>query len=101
MLEWTCYTEYGMPSGHSMMAIILMEFIVRFFAKVNKCVSKCIILFYILIIILQVCVMFSRVILGMHSLNQVLLGCLLGCFSFIPYYLFIERLILKWIIFIF
>jgi hypothetical protein len=45
--------------------------------------------------------MFSRVILGMHSLNQVLIGCLLGSFSFIPYYLFIEKLILKWLILIF
>lgn len=24
MLEWTCYTEYGMPSGHSMLGLVLM-----------------------------------------------------------------------------
>ena len=30
MLEWTCYTEYGCPSGHSMLGLILIEFIIRF-----------------------------------------------------------------------
>jgi len=24
MLEWTCYSEYGCPSGHSMLGLILM-----------------------------------------------------------------------------
>lgn len=45
--------------------------------------------------------MFSRVILGMHSFNQVLLGLLLGAYSFVPYYLFVEKYILKWVLSIF
>jgi hypothetical protein len=45
--------------------------------------------------------MFSRVILGMHSFNQVLLGLLLGSYSFVPYYLFVENYILKWVLSIF
>jgi hypothetical protein len=90
-----------MPSGHAMMAIILLEFVVRFFSRVNKFVYRFMPLFYILIFIFEICVMFSRVILGMHSFNQVLLGCLLGCYSFVPYYLFVERLILKWVLHIF
>ena len=45
--------------------------------------------------------MFSRVILGMHSFNQVLLGLLLGSYSFVPYYLFVEKYILKWVLSIF
>lgn len=24
MLEWTCYTEYGCPSGHSMLGLVLI-----------------------------------------------------------------------------
>lgn len=90
-----------MPSGHSMMAIILLEFVVRFYARVNKFVAKYIWAFYTLVIIFEICVMFSRVILGMHSFNQVLLGCMIGCFTFVPYYLFVERLILKWVLRIF
>lgn len=38
--------------------------------------------------------MFSRVFLGMHSINQVLFGLLIGIYSFVPYYLYVER----WII---
>ncbi len=45
--------------------------------------------------------MFSRVILGMHSFNQVLLGCMIGCYTFVPYYLFVEKFILKWVLSIF
>ena len=30
MLEWTCYTEYGSPSGHSALVIVLLDFFVRF-----------------------------------------------------------------------
>jgi membrane-associated phospholipid phosphatase len=33
MLEWTCYSEFGSPSGHSMLGLILMEFIARFFMR--------------------------------------------------------------------
>lgn len=94
MLEWTCYTEYGCPSGHAMMGIILMEFIVRFFARSSRFVAKYIVLFYFLIIFLELIVMFSRIFLGMHAINQVMFGFMIGVYSFIPYYLFVERWIL-------
>lgn len=45
--------------------------------------------------------MFSRVILGMHSFNQVLFGLMIGLYSMVLYYFFIEKLILKWVIKIF
>jgi ABC-type multidrug transport system permease subunit len=38
--------------------------------------------------------MFSRVFLGMHAINQVLFGFMLGMYSLIPYYLFLERRLL-------
>ena len=40
-----------MPSGHSMMAIILMEFVVRFYARVNKFVDKYIGVFYFFVLV--------------------------------------------------
>lgn len=46
-------------------------------------------------VILQGMVVFSRVILGMHSLNQVLFGVTLGFYSLIPYYMYMEKFILK------
>ena len=95
MLEWTCYSQYGCPSGHSMLGIILIEFIIRFFARVHKTIYKYIGIFYFIGFLLELLVMFSRIILGMHSLNQVLFGFMIGVYTFIPYYLFVEALLLK------
>ena len=77
-----------------MMGIILMEFVVRFLARGNKHVAKFIGFFYVLVFLLELLVMYSRVFLGMHALNQVLFGLVIGIYSFIPYYLYVE----KWII---
>lgn len=43
----------------------------------------------LIVLIVQVLLMFSRVILGMHSFNEVLLGATLGLFSIAVYYLYI------------
>lgn len=91
MLEWTCYTEYGSPSGHSMLSIVLLEFLVRFLSKKYECIAKTNYLWYGFAFLLELLVMFSRVYLGMHSLNQVLFGLMLGCYSMAVYYLFAEH----------
>lgn len=69
MESWTCYTEFGCPSGHSWMGLVLMEYIVRFYARWYPRVRKNIIWFYLLIVLFQCTVMLSRVILGMHTFN--------------------------------
>ncbi|MBS1889857.1 MAG: phosphatase PAP2 family protein [Actinobacteria bacterium] len=91
MLEWTCYTEYGSPSGHSMLSIVLLEFLVRFMTRKIKCAARFNYLWYTLVFLLELLVMFSRVYLGMHSLNQVLFGMMLGCYSMVVYYLYAEH----------
>lgn len=101
MESWTCYTDYGCPSGHSMLAIVLLEFLLRFFCRVHKGCSRFIVLGYALVFCLELLVMFSRVMLGMHSLNEVLFGLSIGLYSFIPYYLFAERQIMRLILYIF
>ena len=78
-----------------MMGIILLEFMLRFFARVHKCVNSYIGIFYVLVMIMELLVMFSRVILGMHSLNQVLFGLTIGLYSSVPYYLFIEGALVR------
>lgn len=90
-----------MPSGHATLAIVLLEYIVRFFARVNQSVKSNIIWFYLLIAFFQSLVIFSRIILGMHSFNQVMFGSIIGLYSMVVYYLFMENLILKWILSIF
>lgn len=52
MKSWTCFTDFGCPSGHSMLAIVILEFILRFFARVHKCIYNYIGLFYILIFVI-------------------------------------------------
>ena len=70
-----------------------MEFVLRFFSRVHACISKFEWVFLILIAGMQFCIMLSRVVLGMHSINQVMFGCMIGIYTFVPYYLFIERFI--------
>lgn len=78
-----------------MMGLIIMEFILRFFSRVHKCILKYEWIFLILVAFLEFCIMLSRVILGMHSFNQVLFGCMLGLYTFVPYYLYVERLLTR------
>lgn len=51
--------------------------------------------FYVVVLILQFLVMFSRVILGMHTFNEVLMGFACGSFAISIYYTNVESLILK------
>lgn len=52
-----------------MLGLVLMEFIIRFFARQYDCARRFTWLLYIILFILQILVMFSRVILGMHTFN--------------------------------
>jgi len=97
MLEWTCYSEYGCPSGHSMLGLVLMEFILRFFARGYKFIRNHIAWFYLIVLILQLLVMFSRVILGMHTFNEVLMGAMCGAFAISIYYTGMESLVLRYL----
>lgn len=89
MLEWTCYTEYGAPSGHSALAIVLLDFLVRFVCRWSKKMMRIRWVLYLSVFACQILVMFSRVYLGMHSINQVMLGLMIGAYSLIPYYLYV------------
>ena len=83
ILDVVCNSGYGNPSGHSLtstayyltLAHIVTNF--SFFKRDTK--GKIVkIIIFILFIILAVLIMFSRVILGAHSINQVLYGFTLG-----------------------
>lgn len=91
--SWDCPKDYGNPSGHSFLAWILLELIVLHLIMNEKLqvqnFSKKIV-FYIIYLVCIGLVMFSRMSLGVHSLNQVLLGSLLGLYSVIAYKLYVE-----------
>lgn len=65
-----------------------MEYVVRFYARWYPTIRKNVGWFYILVLVFQCLVMFSRVILGMHTFNEVLMGTMLGLFSICLYYIY-------------
>lgn len=62
----------------------------RFLSRKSKVVNKYRSVFYFFVLVLELLVMFSRVYLGMHSINQVLFGLMIGCFSIVIYYVYVE-----------
>ena len=58
-------------------------------------VKRYIVVGYLIALIVQCLVMFSRVILGMHSFNEVLMGAMIGMFSIAAYYTYIEAFMIK------
>lgn len=77
-----------------MLGLILMEFVIRFFIREYKGARKLSWLLYIILVILQLLVMFSRVILGMHTFNEVLMGAMMGIYFISIYYLYAEAAII-------
>ena len=89
--------SYGNPSGHSMyftsvfpwLVVILFELIKRNWRMTAKTKILIGVLLFIAILIISLSI-FGRVYLGVHSLDQILYGSLMGT-SIWFYFLFIVR----------
>ena len=83
LLKGKCETSYGNPSGHSLAAfyffLSLSYFICK--SKINSFVFK--IFVYSINIIIAGIIAFSRIVLGVHSIDQVLYGTTLGIWIFL------------------
>ncbi|KAL4445475.1 hypothetical protein ABPG74_004549 [Tetrahymena malaccensis] len=92
-LDWKCYQEYGNPSGHAFLGVPLYEFIVRDYIlrKISKDQRFIRVLVTVSAVVLVNLIFVSRLYLGMHSLNQVIFGCVLGIYATVFYRLFFER----------
>jgi membrane-associated phospholipid phosphatase len=81
---------YGNPSGHSFQCTIiflgLSQMLIDYF-KLNKVKSS---ILYIISAIIIVLVNFSRVLLGVHSVNQVIFGDCLGFILFFIIYIIFQ-----------
>lgn len=74
----TCEPGYGNPSGHSFQFTSNLLAFVQMFIDLFKLSKKYSIIIYIISAILILSINFSRIILGVHSLNQVIFGDTLG-----------------------
>lgn len=78
-----------------MLGLVIIEFLIRYSVRTSETMRNKVGILYVIGFLVQMLVVFSRILLGMHSLNQVLMGFLMACYSFIPYYLYMEEFILK------
>ncbi|MBS1889744.1 MAG: phosphatase PAP2 family protein [Actinobacteria bacterium] len=73
-LQWKCPAEYGNPSGHSFLVFqFYASLVFDFISRINNNIWLMAVPCTMAILIPQ-----SRMYLGAHSLNQVILGLLLG-----------------------
>ena len=74
----TCEPVYGNPSGHSFQFTSNLLAFAQMFIDLFKLRKKSCIIIYVICGILILSINFSRIVLGVHSLNQVIFGDTLG-----------------------
>ena len=85
LFQGKCETSYGNPSGHSLLSFFFYLSFSYYICQIDKIKSNYIykISIYCLALFLAALTAFSRLALGVHSVDQVLYGSLLGIFSFL------------------
>ena len=85
LFQGKCETSYGNPSGHSLMSFYFYLSFSYYLCQINKIKSNIIykIGLYCLALFIASLTAFSRLALGVHSVDQVLYGSLLGIFAFL------------------
>lgn len=81
----SCYLQFGLPSGHAMCAFYFANFLYfrYFWFKIEDKVKNALWMAFgtIVIQVGWVLMCYSRFYLGIHSLNQLIYGALLGAWS--------------------
>ena len=82
-----CDMGYGNPSGHSLVSTVTYLGLWKLLQKnrINKKRMNSLTILSIMIVIIFL-IMFSRIFGGVHNINQILFGCLLGFGMFFTYY---------------
>ena len=85
LFQGKCETSYGNPSGHSLLSFFFYLSFSYYLCQINQIKSNNIykISIYCLALFIAALTAFSRLALGVHSVDQVLYGSLLGIFSFL------------------
>lgn len=97
MLDWNCYQEFGNPSGHAMMGPIFFEFVfMEYLFPLAK--TLCYKIFWVSLEVLFILTLiYSRLYLGMHGLNQILLGIAIGLVIIVYYRVYLNAAIRKFL----
>jgi membrane-associated phospholipid phosphatase len=92
--EWFCYTDYGYPSGHTMLPLLILEFFnFLLWKKFYSWHFYCKMIFSIFFICLYIFVFFSRIYLGQHTIAQAFYGFLWGLETLLIYKIILKDLI--------
>lgn len=88
LYQGICDGGFGNPSGHSMTTtfIYLALFLLLTEKKIVKKSKTLKIILFMICIVWTILIILSRLILGVHSVNQVIYGSLLGLFLFLIMY---------------
>ena len=87
LFQGECETSYGNPSGHSLNSFY---FFLSFCYYINKMKNiknnnKMKIIIYLIAIFISGLIAFSRLVLGVNSVDQVIYGCALGIWLFLVF----------------
>ena len=74
--KWTSECDYGKPSGHSMLTAVIMIIIHNYVTKLFSMKKFVYVVFWLFLFLNWVMVSLSRMYLGNHSFNQLVLGLL-------------------------
>lgn len=85
LFKGICDGGFGNPSGHAIVSFFIYLILIHYIMKHKYFNEKIIIkiLLICLLITLLLLVVFSRIILGIHSINQIIFGSLLGIWIFL------------------
>lgn len=84
-----CEPDYGRPSGHALTSAIMVILTLVLMFKPKILWLK--VVFYVISFVLVVIICFSRLYLGKHSVNQLVLGFCIGAFLYILFFYVVDE----------
>lgn len=81
-----CYADFGNPSGHSIAIFICIFPIFHFYLRQSHITSIIKYIGYSLFFLSAILISISRLYLGMHSINQVIMGLISGSYLVYLYF---------------
>ena len=84
-----CEADYGKPSGHALSSTLLIPFLLHLIYKPSNWIGK--ITIYVFTCFILFSIIFSRLYLGKHSINQLILGVSIGMFFYVVFFNILDK----------